>query len=134
MKSTNRFLLSLAFAGGLVVAGAVAHPAVANAAFQQPGPDAGDIRGLVDRTQTDLRAAADQEVGGEESHKRYRTAQKDLSVFDRHLTKGHFDKEALGNSISDIQGILDHNTLQASTRDMLLRDVGDLRVARDRRY
>lgn len=93
-----------------------------------------DMRGLVDRTQADLRAAAELEHGNDKQRNRYRDAQSHLSDFDRRLTKGHFDKGDLEKSIGTIQGILDHNVLQVSSRDALMRDVSDLKVARDRRW
>ncbi|MGI8961628.1 MAG: hypothetical protein ACR2IV_18070 [Bryobacteraceae bacterium] len=117
---------------GLAMGSAVLLPGAANSAFQQYENDRGDIRGLVDRTQTDLRAAGDIQHGQKE-RERYKHAQKSLSTFDRHLAKGKFDKDKLDDAISDIQSVLDHNTLQASVRDVLARDVADLRVARERR-
>ena len=93
-----------------------------------------DLRGLVDRAQSDLRDAAELEHGNDKQRDRYHDAQGHLSTFDRHLTKGHFDKGELDKAIGSIQGILDHNVLQASSRDALLRDAGDLRVARDRHW
>jgi hypothetical protein len=49
------------------------------------------------------------------------------------LSKGHFDKGKLDQAIRDVKSVLDHNTLQPSSRDALLRDVADLRAARERR-
>jgi hypothetical protein len=89
-----------------------------------------ELREVVDRTQSDLRAAVDLEHGGKQAD-RYRNAQDHLSDFDRSLSKGHFDKDRLDRAIGDLQHLLDHNTLQASTRDALRRDVEDLRIARD---
>ena len=92
-----------------------------------------DLRGLIDRTQNDLRAAADLERAKEDQRKRYSDAQGHLSTFDRKLTRGKFDKGELNKSIDKIKQILDKNVLQASTRDALMRDIADLRIARDRR-
>ncbi len=112
------------------------------AAFAVPAPSAafqydrgfGDVRGLVDRTQSDLRQAAGMEHEKHDQIKRFDEAQQHLSEFDRKLTKGHFDKGKLNSAISAIQKILDKNTLQASSRDMLIRDVSDLRAVREHRY
>jgi hypothetical protein len=93
-----------------------------------------DLRGLVDRAQTDLRAAADLEHENDKQRERYRNAQGHLSSFDRHLVKGHFDKSELDKAIGEVKGILDHNVLQASSRDALMRDMDDLKAARDRHY
>jgi len=93
-----------------------------------------DLRQLIDRTQTDLRNSSELEHTGKGKQRdRYRNAQKSLSTFDRHLTKGKFKKGELDKAIGDIQNILDHNTLQASSRDALLSDVQNLRLARSAR-
>jgi hypothetical protein len=92
-----------------------------------------DLRGLVDRTQTDLRAAADLEHGKDDQRERYRKAQGHLSTFDRKLVHGKFDKGELGKAIDNIKEILDKNVLQPSSRDALMSDLTDLKVARDRR-
>ena len=91
-----------------------------------------DLRGLIDRTQSDLRASAESELNDGKQRERYRNAQDRLSTFDRHLTKGHFDKGELDKAIGDVQHVLDHNTLQVSARDALLRDAQELRIARER--
>jgi hypothetical protein len=113
---------------GLLFVAAASRPAMAAPQYDY---DYGHVRGLVDRTQSDLRAASDLEPQGEKQHVRYRDAQKDLSDFDRHLSKGHFDKDKLNHCIDRIKDILDHNTLQASSRDALMHDIEDLRMARD---
>jgi hypothetical protein len=133
MKSLNGPLTVLLLTFGLATGSAVAVPAPGMSGYQEyPAPHT-DLRGLVDRTQSDLREAADLEHENDKQRDRYRSAQGHLSTFDRHLTKGHFDKSELDKSIDSIKDILDHNTLQASSRDALLRDVEDLRIARDRR-
>jgi len=100
----------------------------------QSGDRFGDVRGLVDRTQNDLREASQLERNDKDQRNRYSDAQKYLSTFDRHLTKGKFDKDSLDKAIGKIQSVLDKNTLQASARDALHRDVQDLRDARAHRY
>jgi hypothetical protein len=92
--------------------------------------DYSDLRGLVDRVQSDLRAASDLEHGNKQRD-RYHNAQDNLSKFDRNLSKGKFDKGALDHSINGVKDILEHNTLQGSNRDMLRRDLADLKYARD---
>jgi hypothetical protein len=113
---------------------AAAPPAAAAPYWFQYGDRFGDLRGLVDRTQNDLRSSAELEHNDSGQRNRYRDAQKQLSTFDRHLSKGHFDKDALDSAIDHIQAILDKNTLQAAARDALYRDVQDLRAAREHRY
>ncbi len=130
-KSATAFLLTF----GLSFGTAASLEAAAGTGWFQgyPAPYM-DMRGLVDRTQTDLREAAEFEHGNDKQRGRYHDAQGHLSTFDRHLTKGRFDKGELDKSIGSVQGILDHNVLQGSSRNALIRDVSDLRVARARRW
>lgn len=99
-------------------------------AFAQYAPGYDNLRSLVDRTQSDLKAAANQEPPGGKGEDRYRDAQKALSDLDRHLAKGHFDKDDMDHSIDKLKDVLDHNTLMASTRDLLMHDLEQLRTAR----
>ena len=115
---------------GLAMTVAAPLPANASARFDRDR-DYDNLRGLVDRTQSDLRAAVDLEHGNKQAE-RYKNAQDHLSDFDRSLAKGHFNKDRLDSAINDLQHLLDHNTLQASTRDALHRDLEDLRIARER--
>jgi hypothetical protein len=132
MKFFSKSLAVFSLGLGLALGSMSLPAAAASSAFQEYGNDGGDIRGLVDRTQADLRAAGDIQHGQKE-RERYKQAQKSLSTFDRHLAKGKFDKDKLDDAISDIQSVLDHNTLQASSRDALMRDIADVRAARERR-
>jgi hypothetical protein len=94
--------------------------------------DWGDLRDVIDRTQSDLQRASGLEHG-DKQRARFQHAQDDLSKLDRRLVKGKFDKEAFDHSLGAIKAILDHNTLQGSGRDALMQDVTDLRGARERR-
>ncbi len=132
MKKLNQALSILSLGVGLALG--IASPVLAAPYGYQYGDRFGDLRGLVDRTQNDLRGAAELEHNNGDQRDRYKNAQRHLSTFDRHLTKGHFDKDTLDSAIDNIQAILDKNTLQASARDALYRDVQDLRAARDHRY
>lgn len=121
---------------GLAAGGAISSCAAAQGyrvGEPYPAPYTG-LRGLIDQTQNDLRGAEELEHGKASERERYRSAQGHLSSFDRHLVKGRFDKSELDKSIGEIKHILDHNVLQASSRDALLRDSDELRTARDRRY
>ena len=91
------------------------------------------LREVIDRTQSDLREAEALEHNKNEQRERYKDAQGHLSSFDRKLTKGKFDRGELDKSIGKLRQILDKNVLQASSRDMLARDLDDLRVARAHR-
>ena len=130
-RSATAFLLAVGLALGT---GASLQAAGGGAWFQgYPAPYTG-LRGLIDRTQADLRAASELEHGNDKQRGRYRDAQEHLSNFDRQITRGRFDKGQLDRSIDNIQGILNHNILQARSRDALMRDATDLRVARARRW
>ena len=132
-----RSLQALVLTLGLSCGGAIALQAQGTGYAQgqeYPAPYGQGLRGLVDRTQSDLRAAEDTEHNKGDQRERYQHAQGHLSTFDRKLTHGKFDKGELDKSIDSIKDILDHNVLQASARDGLLRDLEDLKVARDRRW
>jgi hypothetical protein len=103
----------------------------ASASAFQYSADFGRLRGLVDRTQSDLRNALALEPAGPKQHERYREAQKGLSNFDKQLAKGHFDHGKVDEAVEHVKSILDHNTLQATSRDALMHDIEELRIARD---
>jgi len=90
------------------------------------------LRDVIDRTQSDLRMAADLEPKHNDEHNRYKNAQGHLSTLDRKLVKGKFDNGELDKTLDCLKDILDHNVLQASSRDNLMRDMTDLKIARDR--
>ena len=123
-----------AFAAVLVAAGLCLGTATSASAEDHDyyHRDGVDLRSLIDRTQNDLRAAADLEHGNKQ-HDRYKNAQDHLSDFDRSLSKGKFNKDRLDSAINDLKNLLDHNTLQASTRDALQQDIEQLRSAREHR-
>ena len=134
---TFRSLQALVLTLGLSCGGAVAlHGAQALGYYGQeyPAPYGGGLRGLVDRSQNDLRTAEEMEHNKGEQRERYQHAQGHLSTFDRKLTHGKFDRSELDKSIDSIKDILDHNVLQASSRDALIRDLQELRAARERRW
>lgn len=120
MKTITKAVALLAIAASLMFAG-----------DRGRDRDYSELRNLVDRVQSDLRAASDLEHGNKQRD-RYHNAQDNLSKFDRNLSKGKFDKGALDHSINGVKDILEHNTLQSSNRDMLKRDLADLKYARDR--
>ncbi|MFL6448837.1 MAG: hypothetical protein ACJ746_14290 [Bryobacteraceae bacterium] len=131
MKRFDRLMATSCLGLGLL-AGGSGFATAADWGFRHRDPN-NDLREVVDRTQSDLRTAADLEIKHGDDHNRYKNAQGHLSTFDRKLVKGKFDKGELEKALDDIKDILDHNVLQASTRDSLMRDMTDLKVARDRR-
>jgi hypothetical protein len=90
----------------------------------------GDMRGLIDRTQSDLHHAADFELHAHKQIDRYQSAETRLSDFDRDFTRGHFDKGKLNSSIDAVKSVVDHNTLSPDLRDALETDLRDLRMVR----
>src|ERR1700722_11114971 len=78
-----------------------------------------EARGVIDRTQNDLRRAEDFERQKHKEVSRYDNAQKHLSDFDRDYTKGHFDKGKLDTAIDDLKNVVEHNTLNPEDRDAL---------------
>ncbi len=128
--NVKRIIASLAISTGMLFTAVAVVPAAADA-FQY-SPDFGRLRGLVDHTQSDVRAAAEFARPGEKQGDRYADTQRALSDLDRHLAKGHFHRGDLDSCIDHLKGILNKTTLQATTRDALMHDVEDLRVARDR--
>lgn len=92
-----------------------------------------DARQVIGRTQVDLDRAASFLKNNKKEQERLRNAQKHLSEMDRHLAKGKFDKDTLDSAIGDIQNVLDHNVLQSQDRDVLMRDIQQLRTIRSER-
>ena len=138
MKRIGRWITVASLVGGL--AGCVAAaplPSGFGEGIQYPEgyyTQHPDLRQLIEKTQDDLRRSSElQHTRKGDQRNRYQNAQKSLSTFDRHLTKVKFDKGELDKAIGDIQSVLDHNTLQASSRDALLSDVQNLRLARKAR-
>lgn len=130
MKFFQRTAAVLSLSCGLALVSAVPL-AAAGSGWHQEGDWHQHLRGTIDRTQNDLQAASQLEQGPKE-RERYRHAQERLSDFDRKLSRGHFDDGKLKDAIGAIEDILDHNTLQASTRDALRADLADLQAVRDR--
>ncbi len=135
MRPLSKSIAVATLSCGLVFGAGV--PLMAATAYQDYGHDYGrgeheGLRHLIERTQQDLQMAAESGNSDHDQRERYRNAQKNLSDFDRHLTKGHFDKDKLDHVIGDVQAVLDHNTLMAQSRNALLQDVTQLREARAR--
>ncbi|HTU44038.1 MAG TPA: hypothetical protein VMF91_03200 [Bryobacteraceae bacterium] len=129
MKLFRKSAAVLSLACGLALVSAA--PVMAAGGWHQEGDWHQHLRGIIDRTQNDLQAAV-QLAQGSKDHERYRHAQKELSDFDRKLSRGHFDEGKLKDCIGALNDILDHNTLQASTRDAIRADNEDLKMVRDR--
>jgi hypothetical protein len=135
MKNFHRLLTTTCLGLGMMLAGGSGVPASAAdwGLFRHGDTNDNKLRDVVDRTQSDLRTAADLEPKHNDDHNRYKNAQGHLSTFDRKFVKGKFDKGELEKALDGLKDILDHNVLQASTRDNLMKDMTDLKIARDRR-
>jgi len=105
---------------------------VATLAFSQDGRY-GRARDLVSRVQKNLRRAERFTQPNEKERERYHNAQQHLSEFDRKLSEGRFDKDKLDEAIDDVKNVVEHNTLAAESRDVLSRDLEELRDLRKAR-
>ena len=130
MRTLDRLLLHGCLGMGLIAGTAALSPA-ADWGFRHHPDSYAELRNTIDRTQNDLRMAAD--LDPRRNDNRYKNAQGHLSTFDRKLIKGKWDNGELDKALNDIRDILNKNVLQASMRDNLMRDATDLKVARDRR-
>ena len=97
------------------------------------GRDYERARDLVARVQNDLERAANFVQNNEKERERYHNVQHKLSEFDRKLRQDHFDKGNLDDAIEDLKNVVKRNTLESHDRDVLARDLADLRVLRDER-
>jgi hypothetical protein len=109
-------------------------PPGAYAGPDYPAPYNHGLRGLIDKTQNDLRVAEEQEHQKEDQRERYQHAQGHLSTLDRDLSKGKFGKSELDKSIDSIRDILKHNVLTPPMRDALRHDLDSLEVVRTNRH
>ena len=103
---------------------------LAGAAITSAQERYGRARGLVDRVQKNLRRAENFTPPNEKERERYHNAQHHLSEFDRRLGEGKFDKDKLDEAIDDVKNVVEHNTLSPEGREMLTRDLGELRELR----
>lgn len=87
-------------------------------------------RDLIARTQEDLRRIADLTREKKDERERIDNVQKHLSEFDRELSKNKFDKDKLDTAIDDLKNLVEHNTLAVEDRDLLNRDLEELRQMR----
>ena len=101
----------------------------ATPAFSQNGRY-GRARDLVNRVQENLRRAERFTPPNGKEKERYHNAQHHLSEFDRKLSRGQFDKDKLDEAIDDVKNVVEHNTLAAESRDVLSRDLEELRDMR----
>jgi len=90
-------------------------------------------RDLISRTQEDLKHAAVLTRDKKYERTRIDNTQRHLSQFDRALSRNKFDKDKLDAAIDDLNNVIEHNTLAVEDRDLLNRDIVDLRRMRSER-
>lgn len=90
-----------------------------------------DMRGVVQRTQDDLRQVRREGARNNKERERIDNARKHLSDFDRNLSRNRFDKGRLDSAIDDVKNVVEHDTLEARDRDALKTDLEDLRHLRE---
>jgi hypothetical protein len=92
----------------------------------------------VEATLHDLEEIAARNSYTGHERERYDNAIHHLHQFAERLHEGgHFDKDKLDQAIGDLQSVLDHNPMHERGRELLSRDISDLRRLRehfDERY
>ena len=92
----------------------------------------------VEATLNDLEAIGHENSYTHEMRDRYEHAIHHLREFAERLHEGgHFDKDKLDEAIGDVQHVIDHNRMNHRAREILVRDVRELRRLRqhfDDRY
>jgi hypothetical protein len=84
----------------------------------------------VDATIRDLKAIAAHNTFSHKEMERYDHAMSHLSQFAQRLQTGKFNKGKLDQAIGDVQNVLNNNPLDGRARDILNRDVLELRRLR----
>jgi septal ring factor EnvC (AmiA/AmiB activator) len=120
----HSFLLHIAFPFCILIC--MGLPAYAQGRYD-------NARDLVSRTQEDLRRVANITREKKDERERIDNTQRHLSQFDRALSRNKFDKDKLDAAIDDLKNVIDHNTLAVEDRDLLNRDLQDLRRMRSMR-
>ena len=106
-------------------------PAVQTLDAQRYPPYGGYERrstGPVDETIEHLRNIS-QRNGAYSHHEveRYDNAMRHLSEFAERWQHGHFDRDKLDRAIDDVKNVANHNPMDGRARDILNRDLSDLR-------
>lgn len=123
--STKKWLVST-----LLVAGALALGLSAQEYGYRYSPE---HRRPVTAAIEDLRSIESHESYNHKQQERYDHAILHLQQFAERLHEGgRFDKDKLDDAIGDIQHVLDQNRISESAREVLVRDITDLRMLRER--
>jgi hypothetical protein len=89
---------------------------------------------LLDRVRRDVDRAESESVqmasGGD--HKRFNKVRGELGEFEGKLASGRFDKHELDDTIKNLQRVVNDNRMEYRDRDVLARDLAELREFRGR--
>jgi hypothetical protein len=89
---------------------------------------------LLDRVRRDVDRAESESYrmasGGD--HKRFNKLREELGEFEGKLASGRFDKHELDDTIKNLQRVVNDNRLEYRDRDVLARDLAELREFRGR--
>ena len=120
---------AITFAAAVLLGGGC----LAQAQFAPPVEyDAASVDSLAHQVQLDLNAAyGNYHFVNNNDRGRLNHSEKELREFSTKWDRGHFDKGELDNAISGIQRVLNNNPLSVGERDVLTRDVDQLRRMRE---
>jgi hypothetical protein len=100
------------------------------ASAQYGGYSHGDPSWSANQTIADLKAVSAHNTYNPHEMERYDSAMTHLSQFAEKLHQGRFDRGKLDHGIGDVQNILNKNPMDGRARDILNRDLGELRRLR----
>lgn len=89
---------------------------------------------LLDRVRRDVDRAESESfrMAGGGDHKRFNKVREELGEFEGKLASGRFDKHELDDTIKNLQRVVNDNRLEYRYRDVLARDLAELREFRGR--
>jgi hypothetical protein len=97
---------------------------------QRPYPYEHEQGWPANQTIADLKAISAHNTFNPREMERYDNAMTHLSQFAEKLHLGRFDRGKLDHGIDDVQSILNKNPMDGRARDILNRDLGELRRLR----
>jgi hypothetical protein len=100
------------------------------ATAQRPYPNEHEQSWPANQAIADLKAISAHNTYNPREMERYDNAMTHLSQFAEKMHMGHFDKGKLDHGIDDLQSILNKNPMDGRARDILNRDLGELRRLR----
>jgi hypothetical protein len=103
----------------------------ATAALAQPNYEPRSVSALIDRVHDDLGRAYQVWNFSSGDRKRLDHAEHDLRDFANKWARGRFDKGELDEAISGVHHVVDHNQMPPREREVLYRDLEQLRGMRE---